>query len=475
MANVSGMGEVGRSGLAASNGQVHDEFLPALRGVQGRRTYREMADNDPIVGGIFMALEKIILGLDWRFENPEDAEGYDEAITEFVQECFEDMSESWSSTCSSIMTMATYGWSFHEIVYKKRNGDSKDAGARSKFTDGRIGWRKWPIRSQDSLMKWNIDDAGGIQGMCQQIATGGLFEIPMEKGLLFRTSSLKNNPEGRSLLRNAYRPWYFKKRIEEIEAIGIERDLAGLPVAWIDAEYFGTTASPANKQMLQVMTDIVRSIKRNQNEGILMPLVYGEGENAGQKMINLELLSSGGSRQFDTDKIVSRYNQQIAMSMLADFIMLGHESVGSKSLGVSKIELWLGAVESIAKGISEVVNTHAVPRLLRLNGMDASNPPRLMFGTVGKPDLEAIATFIKALYDAGVLAPDEKLEDYLRSVADLPPVDEEQREQEKMDAETDPLNSPEAVAARQAAVMTGGAALPANQKPSAEDLAGIED
>lgn len=473
MANVSGMGEVGRSGLAASNGQVHDEFLPALRGVQGRRTYREMADNDPIIGGIFMALEKIILSLDWRFENPENAEGYDDAITDFVQECFEDMSESWSSTCSSIMTMSVYGWSFHEIVYKKRNGDSKDAGARSKFTDGRIGWRKWPIRSQDSLMKWNMDDAGGIQGMTQQIATGGLFEIPMEKALLFRTTSLKNNPEGRSLLRNAYRPWYFKKRIEEIEAIGIERDLAGLPVAWIDAEYFGATASPANKQMLQTMQDIVRNIKRNQNEGILMPLVWSDGDTP-QKMIDLELLSSGGSRQFDTDKIVARYNQQIAMSMLADFIMLGHENVGSKSLGVSKIELWLGAVESIAKGISEVVNTHAVPRLLRLNGMDASNPPRLMFGTVGKPDLESIAAYIKALYDAGVLAPDDTLEDYLRGVADLPPVDEETREQEEMDAATDPLNSPEAVAARAAAAANGGAALPANQKPTNEDLEGIK-
>ena len=51
--------------------------------------------------------------------------------------------------------------------------------------------------------------------------------IPMEKCLLFRTQTHKNNPEGRSILRNAYRSWYFKKRIEEIEGVGIERDLAG--------------------------------------------------------------------------------------------------------------------------------------------------------------------------------------------------------------------------------------------------------
>jgi hypothetical protein len=39
--------------------------------------------------------------------------------------------------------------------------------------------------------------------------------IPIEKSLLFRTSIAKGNPEGVSLLRTAYRSWYFKKRLEE--------------------------------------------------------------------------------------------------------------------------------------------------------------------------------------------------------------------------------------------------------------------
>ncbi|MGI6498023.1 MAG: hypothetical protein ACOX0U_04265 [Oscillospiraceae bacterium] len=47
--------------------------------------------------------------------------------------------------------------------------------------------------------------------------------------MIFRTKSRKGSPEGRSILRNAYRSWYFKRRIQEIEGIGIERDLAGFP------------------------------------------------------------------------------------------------------------------------------------------------------------------------------------------------------------------------------------------------------
>ncbi|MCE2604181.1 hypothetical protein LH384_34385, partial [Pseudomonas aeruginosa] len=51
-----------------------------------------------------------------------------------------------------------------------------------------------------------------------------------DRALHFVTKSRKNNPEGRSVLRGAYRAWYFKRRIQEIEGIGLERDLAGFPV-----------------------------------------------------------------------------------------------------------------------------------------------------------------------------------------------------------------------------------------------------
>ena len=32
------------------------------------------------------------------------------------------------------------------------------------------------------------------------------------------------------MLRNSYRSWYYKKRLEEFESVGVERDLAGLPM-----------------------------------------------------------------------------------------------------------------------------------------------------------------------------------------------------------------------------------------------------
>ncbi len=177
----------------------------------------------------------------------------------------------------------------------------------------------------------------------------GLVTIPIEKALLFRTTTAKASPEGRSLLRNAVRPWWFKRRIEEFEAIGIERDLAGLPVAYVPPDYLSSNATQAEKQVLAAIQQIVTSIKRNEQEGVVFPAMF---DADGHRVMDLQLLSSGGSRQFDTDRIITRYDQRIAMTVLSDFLLLGHDRVGSFALGSSKIDLWTSAVESIARSIA---------------------------------------------------------------------------------------------------------------------------
>ena len=148
--------------------------------------------------------------------------------------------------------------------------------------------------------------------------------------MLFRTRSRKDNPEGRSILRNAYRSWYFKRRIQEIEGIGIERDLAGLPVihAPEGIDIWDETMEDYTR-IRAGMESMVKSIRRDEMEGVVLPHGF-----------ELELLSTGGTRQFDTNAIIERYDTRIAMTVLADFIFLGHQQNGSWALSSDKTELF---------------------------------------------------------------------------------------------------------------------------------------
>lgn len=410
-------GEVGRTGLNRFGGIVREEFLKELQGLKGVRAFREMRDNDPLVGAVLFAIEMLIRRSSWRVE-PGGKERADTEAAEFLQSCLDDMSVTWADTLTEILSMLTFGWSYHEIVYKRRLGDQRDPTKRSRFDDGKIGWRKLPIRAQETLYEWVFDESGGIQAMKQQAPPDyQLREIPIDKAMLFRTKVEKGNPEGRSVLRNAYRPWYFKKNIEEIEGIGIERDLAGLPVLTPPDNL--DIWNPNNATATQYRTqaeDLVRSIRRDEQEGVLKPFGW-----------TLELLSTGGRRQFDTNAIIGRYDQRIAQVVLADVILLGHEKVGSFALADSKTGLFAAGLGAWLDSIAEVFNRHAIPRLFRLNGFAVKKLPELKHGPVETPDLKELGEYIQRLSGSGVpLFPDDNLENYLRQVAKLPLKPEEE-------------------------------------------------
>lgn len=404
-------GEYGKTGLYRFNtGWIYEEFLRELQGRKGIEVYKEMSENDDIIGAILFATEMLMRQAEWSVKEASSSD-VDVEAAEFVTSCMYDMEETWSDFISEVLSFLTYGWSYHEIVYKRRMGNTRNPETKSKYTDGLIGWRKLPIRSQDTLWEWKYDDKDNLIGLIQCAPPN--YEqvfIPIEKALHFKTKSRKGNPEGRSILRNSYRNWYFKRRIQEIEGIGIERDLAGLPV--LEAPEGVDIWSDDYKEELAKAEKIVRSVRRDEREGI----VLGNGWK-------FTLTSTGGRRQFDTSQIIERYDTRMAMTVLADFVLLGHQKVGSFALSSDKTELFGVALGAFLDLICEVFNNQAIPRLIDINGdhfKGITDYPELIHGDIETQDLSKLGEFVSKMVGIGAITPDEGMEDYLRMAADLP-------------------------------------------------------
>jgi len=190
------------------------------------------------------------------------------------------------------------------------------------------------------------------------------------------------------------------------------------------------------QRQLAAIKEIVTNIRRDEQEGVVWPLVY---DDAGRELYRLELLSSGGARSFDTGRIIERYEQRMAMTVLADFILLGHEAVGSYALSATKSSMFKSALEAWLESIAAVINTHAIPRLLRLNGMDVRIAPRVEFGAVGSADVETVIQFVSSMAAAGMsLFPSPELENKLRGDVGLPLLTEEEQRHRAQEAERRP-------------------------------------
>lgn len=413
-------GSVGSTGLRAYGGLVSEEFLKELQGPKGAAVYREMSDNDPIVGAVIFAVSMLLRQSKWTVRATDEAEEAEDAKAFVEDVLFKGMSNCWEDVIDEATSMFIYGYAPMEIIWLRRD-------------DGKIGIRGICLRAQPTISRWQIDESDGtIDGLWQQPLTGPLVFIPIEKLLLFRTTVQRNNPEGKSLLRNAYRPWRNKKRLEEVEGVGAERDLAGLPYAKIPARFFSPDADADEKATLAAWQTLVRNVRLDKQQGIVIP---SDTDAQGKALYEFGLLASSGTRAVDTSKIIDRYDKAIATSVLADFIFLGQGSVGSFALSSDKTALFATAIGGFLKGIASVFNRHLLPRLWELNGFDPDLMPTLEPGDVESQNLSELAQFVTAMAGAGMaLFPDRDLENHLRESAGWP-----QAPEEAEDYDTPPL------------------------------------
>lgn len=414
--------EFGATGLRQYSGYVREEWLRDLVGRRGLLMYREMRDNDPIIGAIFFAIEMLLRGVSFHVEAGDEKS---QEAADFVESCLGDTEVSWAGLLAEIMPFLLFGWDVHEIVYKMRKGDTDDPTTKSKYNDGMIGWRKFGHRAQETLLHWIFNAEGDATHLVQLLPTGGpLLQVPLDKCLHFRTTPYKANPEGRSIIRNAYTSYYFKKRVQEIEVVGVERDLTGLTKVQVPAAWTDPNASAEDKAALASAKQLARDTSRNQQEGLVIPVIRNP-KDPNLLEFDVTLMASTGRRQFPTNDIIQRYDERIAMSVLADFITLGgsgQSGRGSYAQSKNKTDIFSVATIAFLDLITAEFNRKAIPDLLRLNGYKDADVT-LAHGDIQRRDLQELGTYLMDAASAGVLTPDANLEAHVREEGGLPPLD----------------------------------------------------
>lgn len=405
--------EFGRTGLKTTGGRIHEEFLRQFRDPRRRvAAFTELHDNEPLISGTFFAIKQLIKRAKWRVE-PGGKKLKDKKTAEFVESCLQDMSLSWEDTLDEILSFVLFGYSLHEIVYKFRNGpQNPDSMFRSQFNDGRIGWRKLPIRAQDTIEKWFYTPEGELLGV-EQLLTNSFvisatppIRIPIEKLLLFKTVSYKENPEGRSIFRASWVPYFYKKNIQNIEAIGIERELNGIPVFKIPAKLMSSDASPEEQAVYDTFKEAAKNIRVDEMHGVVLP---SDRDDKGHPLYELELLSTTGRKGIDVEKVIQRLNRELLISIMADFLLLGHESVGSFALSSDKTRMFAIAIEGFMGQVKTIFNKHAIPRLLDINGIRVDALPTLHHGDIETEALIEVTESMKHLAEAGIDLNDDEI------------------------------------------------------------------
>lgn len=420
------LGELGALGLNTFNGVPQDELKRELNWPYSIHTFREMSQHSAINAPLTL-FENIISKATWTFKPPENPTEEEKRQTKLINQMMHDMEQPWSEFIKDVLSSNIFGFSVHEKVYRKRY---KSNG--SLYDDGVIGWRKLPIRLQESISKFIFSEDGneviGVQQNLSQVndtynrfaRRGNLVNLPRDKFMLFRTGKHRGDPFGKSPLRDAYLAWRFLTALEEMEATGVAKDLSGLPVMYLPAQYFATDAPPEVQEIRRYYENAMRNLQTNQQAAMMIPTMIDPESK--QQMFKLELLSVDGKKSFDIDKIKSYYKNLIFTSLFSDVLTMGQTATGSFALGAIKNSLSGAYAERLIFSICEIIQNELIRQTYSLNNWETSRMGKLDFDGLDNTDVESLSKYLQRVASVGLLEKDRSVLNAVRQGIGIDPL-----------------------------------------------------
>ena len=399
------MGELGSLGIRHFGGVTQDELKAELNWPRSINTFRDMSYHSAVNAPLTL-FENIISKATWTYKPPADATEEEKEQAKIINQMMQDMEQPWSEFIRDVLSYNVFGFSVHEKVFRKRykaNG--------SLYDDGIIGWKKLPIRVQESISKFIFSEDGNeIIGVQQNLSAindiynrfssrGNLINIPRSKFLLFRTGKHRGDPFGKSPLRDAYLAWRFLTALEELEATGVAKDLNGLPVLMLPAQYLAADAPPEVQAIRLYYENVMRNLQMNEQSAVILPQVIDSESRT--PMFKLDLLSLDGKKNFDISKIKEYYKTLIFVSLFADILIQGTTSTGSFALGTIKNSLSGAYAERLISSIAEVLQNDLIKMTYQLNGWDESRMGKFDFDGIEPADLDTFSSAIMRMGASG--------------------------------------------------------------------------
>ncbi len=228
------------------------------------------------------------------------------------------------------------------------------------------------------------------------------LEIPWGKLILFTNDQEWNNYEWVSILRNAYKHYFYKDLAYKVSSIASERFGVWIPIAKVK----GSISSTSKKKL----KELLRNIRSNEQSYWIIP----------DDVEELKIMTPEGTWVKDITKdIVDHHDMKIYDAILAWFLNLTTWDWWSNALSKDQSSFFLRWLQGIADYRTENLNDH-IKELVDLNFSNVENYPKLTVSDIWSISMDEIIKAITELNTAWLL--DITLDDrqVIRDILKLP-------------------------------------------------------
>lgn len=419
-AKVAPTREIGVSGTPIFGGFIRSNETNAK--LSGQNRYRFAADvltNTSIVAAGVRYFLNLVSKPKWKVV-PADESAAAKEVAEFVEEVLFGMATAWNRVIRRVGMFRYYGFGIHEWTAIKRD-------------DGKIGLKDIESRPQFTIWRWAVDENGNIEGVWQRSPqTGQEIWLPRSKLVYLVDDMMSDSPEGLGWFRGLAEPAERLKRFLELETIGYERNLAGIPIGRIPygeinaAKAAGTLSDEDAAALISAMEDFVTLQAKNQATSIILDSSpYESITDAGTNVSNVfkwsvELLKGDITGMDQLINSIDREMHQLARIMGIENLLLGANGKGSLALAKNESENLYLVINSTISDIAEAMDRDAIGPIMDLNGIDQKLRPTLSAEDVAFKDIVEMSTYLMNMATAGaIMQPDDPAINELRALAGL--------------------------------------------------------
>lgn len=391
--------------------KLHDPVPEVGTGIQAARTYKRMVRDDASVRTSLRAGKAPVLGAEF-FIDPYDDTPESLMVWDFVDfNLFGGMTSPWSIVLEQTMKMfeSSRANSIFELVWENREWAPKrstEGANRKQYTM----LRKLAYRPDSSVQEIKYDNNGGpisiIQNAIQADGTTTEKTIPIEKSVVFVLNQDEGTLEGMPMLRSAYKHWWYKDRLYNIDAIQKERHGIGVPDIEVDP-----TASPADWKLA---TELGRNLRTNEYAHIVRPPTI----KVGFAQLHGNLVDVMASAE--------HHDMMIMKNIMVQFLNMGTTAGGgSRAAGATHMDMFMKAMRHLANSVCEAYNLYIIPQLVAYNFRDAPFPQMKVRNVGEAKDLQMWSSAMRNLIDVGAISVDEQTEAWVRNQMDMPKLQSE--------------------------------------------------
>ena len=389
--NVVSSREIGSTGVYLANvsGKVNMDPSQLWKGNKKKQFIQEISKNDPYVSAWINSKEAVACKPEWDILPKDTANEKSLEYRDLIRDMlFKDMKISFNDFLLNAFTMSEYGFALCEIVWKKRLGKQKDPNKSSLYNDGLFGISKLSPRYQNSILEWDINDQGDIKSVTQSTNNTSV-KIPYEKLLHFKMKSYNEAPEGESVLRGCFMPYWYKKNFMRIQSETFERGFGGFIDIACPTKYL--TKDPITKspsELAKSLEAFIKNVRQGKEAGLLRPAI---------KDFEINLIEGKTGAGLDPDKMIERCNTEIVLVLLADSF-LGKSKVYQSGDGTStKTSIFKSFLGLLFEEVKEQINKKLIPMIFEVNGLDEEYMPYLEYGNLDDLDLTAMSWFLQSV------------------------------------------------------------------------------